>query len=84
MHALRHTPEVLNDVTLIVVDEAHHISQRKRGFLLEGLLALCQAVLSAARPVLLSAAVGNGAALTQWLDPHQPEMAFPSGFPLAR
>ncbi|MFD0437238.1 DEAD/DEAH box helicase [Streptomyces chartreusis] len=78
MHALRHTPEVLNDVTLIVVDEAHHITQRKRGFLLEGLLALCQAVPSAPRLVLLSAAVGNGAALARWLDPHQPEILFTS------
>jgi hypothetical protein len=79
MHALRHDPEhALSDVTLIVVDEAHHLAQDQRGFLLEGLLAFCQAHPSAPRLVLLSAAIGNGAALAQWLDPDEPEVLFTS------
>ncbi len=79
MHALRHDPEnALSDVTLIVIDEAHHLAQDQRGFLLEGLLAFCQAHPSAPRLVLLSAAIGNGAALAQWLDPDEPEVLFTS------
>ncbi|MEU5062239.1 MULTISPECIES: DEAD/DEAH box helicase [unclassified Streptomyces] len=79
MHALRNDPEqALKDVTLIVVDEAHHIAQGRRGFLLEGLLAFCQTHPDAPRLVLLSAAVGNGAALASWLDPATPEVLFTS------
>ncbi|MGW2918973.1 DEAD/DEAH box helicase [Streptomyces angustmyceticus] len=79
MHALRHDPQhALGDVTLIVIDEAHHLAQDQRGFLLEGLLAFCQAHPDAPRLVLLSAAVGNGAALAQWLDPDEPDVLFTS------
>ncbi|MFH8628011.1 DEAD/DEAH box helicase [Streptomyces vietnamensis] len=74
MHALRNDPEAaLNDVGLIVVDEAHHLAQAQRGFLLEGLLAYCQTHPAGPRLVLLSAAVGNRAALASWLDPERPE-----------
>ena len=79
MHALRNDPDdLLQDVTLIVIDEAHHIAQGKRGLLLEGLLAYCQTHPSAPRLVLLSAAIGNGAAIAQWLDPDHPELLFAS------
>ncbi|WP_439813256.1 DEAD/DEAH box helicase [Streptomyces sp. P9-2] len=79
MHALRNNPEqALRDVTLIVVDEAHHIAQGRRGFLLEGLLAFCQTHPDTPRLVLLSAAVGNGAALASWLDPDSPEVLYTS------
>ncbi|WP_406140253.1 DEAD/DEAH box helicase [Streptomyces anulatus] len=81
MHTLRHDPEnALSDVTLIVIDEAHHIAQDQRGFLLEGLLAFCQTHPSTPRLVLLSAAVGNGAALAHWLDPNEPEVLFTSAW----
>lgn len=82
MHALRNDPEqALKDVTLIVVDEAHHMAQGRRGFLLEGLLAFCQAHPDAPRLVLLSAAVGNGAALASWLAPGAaPEVLFTSAW----
>ncbi|WP_030395746.1 DEAD/DEAH box helicase [Kitasatospora purpeofusca] len=81
MHSLRNDPETaLKDVTLIVVDEAHHIAQGKRGFLLEGLLAFCQTYPDAPRLVLLSAAVGNGAALASWLAPGTPEVLFTSAW----
>lgn len=73
MHALRQDPvAALENIGLIVVDEAHHIQQSDRGFLLEGLLAFCQAHPRPPRLVLLSAAIGNHAALAQWLDPDQP------------
>ncbi|MFI5642664.1 DEAD/DEAH box helicase [Streptomyces goshikiensis] len=74
MHALRNDPEVaLNGVGLIVVDEAHHLAQAQRGFLLEGLLAYCQVHPASPRLVLLSAAIGNRAVLASWLDPERPE-----------
>ncbi|MFF1930232.1 DEAD/DEAH box helicase [Streptomyces sp. NPDC058228] len=74
MHALRNDPEAaLNGVGLIVVDEAHHLAQAQRGFLLEGLLAYCQVHPANPRLVLLSAAVGNRAVLASWLDPERPE-----------
>ncbi|QKW22248.1 DEAD/DEAH box helicase [Kitasatospora sp. NA04385] len=78
MHMLRHDPvEALDGVGLIVVDEAHHMAQAQRGFVLEGLLAFCQVHPGAPRLVLLSAAVGNRAALASWLDPtHPPEEVF--------
>ncbi|MEU7664358.1 DEAD/DEAH box helicase [Streptomyces lincolnensis] len=70
MHALRHDPvQTLQDVGLIVIDEAHQMAQDRRGFLLEGMLAYCQVHPAAPRMVLLSAAIGNRAALATWLAP---------------
>ncbi|MFB6525408.1 DEAD/DEAH box helicase [Streptomyces sp. NPDC056399] len=72
MHMIRNNPGgALDDVSLIVVDEAHHLTQGRRGFVLESLLALLR-TRSDIRLVLLSAAVGNGAALASWLDPTRP------------
>ncbi|MFC8406560.1 DEAD/DEAH box helicase [Streptomyces griseoincarnatus] len=73
MHALRQDAQAaLQDVGLIVVDEAHHMAHPDRGFLLEGLLAFCQAHPNPPRLTLLSAAVGNHGTLASWLDPTQP------------
>ncbi|WP_432034045.1 DEAD/DEAH box helicase [Streptomyces antibioticus] len=73
MHALRQDANAaLEDVGLIVVDEAHHMAHDERGFVLEGLLAFCQALPVPPRLILLSAAVGNHGALAAWLDPDQP------------
>lgn len=73
MHALRQDANAaLEDVGLIVVDEAHHMGHDERGFVLEGLLAFCQALPDPPRLILLSAAVGNHGALAAWLDPEQP------------
>ncbi|WP_432009396.1 DEAD/DEAH box helicase [Streptomyces bacillaris] len=73
MHALRQDANAaLEDVGLIVVDEAHHMAHGERGFVLEGLLAFCRALSNPPRLILLSAAVGNHGALAAWLDPDQP------------
>ena len=73
MHMIRNNSEMaLNDVGLIVVDEAHHLAQGQRGFVLESLLALLAAGPAEIRLVLLSAAVGNRAQLASWLDPSRP------------
>ncbi|MFD7757243.1 DEAD/DEAH box helicase [Streptomyces sp. NPDC059757] len=70
MHMIRNNSEMaLGDVGLIVVDEAHHLAQGRRGFVLESLLAFLQASTFEPRLVLLSAAVGNRGALASWLDP---------------
>ncbi|MET9499541.1 DEAD/DEAH box helicase [Streptomyces sp. NPDC006552] len=72
MHMIRNNPgAALDEVSLIVVDEAHHLAQGQRGFVLESLLALLR-TRSDIRLVLLSAAVGNRAALASWLDPARP------------
>ncbi|MFB8085036.1 DEAD/DEAH box helicase [Streptomyces sp. NPDC055992] len=72
MHMIRNNPgEALDDVSLVVVDEAHHLTQGRRGFVLESLLALLRTRHNI-RLVLLSAAVGNRAALASWLDPTRP------------
>ena len=79
MHMIRNNPEAtLEDVGLIVVDEAHHLAQGRRGFVLESLLAFLAASTYEVRLVLLSAAVGNRAQLASWLEPDRPpeEVAF--------
>jgi len=73
MHMIRNNPgEALAEVGLVVVDEAHHLGQGRRGFVLESLLTLLRAR-SDIRLVLLSAAVGNKGDIASWLDPHRPE-----------
>ncbi|MEU7340247.1 DEAD/DEAH box helicase [Streptomyces sp. NPDC007074] len=73
MHMIRNSPgEALTDVGLIVVDEAHHLGQGRRGFVLESLLTLLQ-TRSNIRLVLLSAAVGNKGDIASWIEPHRPE-----------
>ncbi|MFF6835921.1 DEAD/DEAH box helicase [Streptomyces sp. NPDC012438] len=79
MHMIRNNPEAaLDDVGLIVIDEAHHLAQGRRGFVLESLLTFLVASTYDVRLVLLSAAVGNRAQLASWLEPDRPpqEVAF--------
>ncbi|MFE2846765.1 DEAD/DEAH box helicase [Streptomyces scopuliridis] len=79
MHMIRNNSEMaMDDVGLIVVDEAHHLAQGRRGFVLESLLAFLKVTTFEPRLVLLSAAVGNRGALASWLDPSRPpdEVAF--------
>ncbi|PAX83397.1 DEAD/DEAH box helicase [Streptomyces albidoflavus] len=73
MHMIRSGPEAaLDGVGLIVVDEAHHLAQGRRGFILESALGLLRASTSNIRLVLLSAAVGNRGDIASWLDPERP------------
>ncbi|OIJ62866.1 DEAD/DEAH box helicase [Streptomyces mangrovisoli] len=73
MHMIRNNPDAaLADVGLVVVDEAHHLGQGRRGLVLESLLTLLQ-TRSDIRLVLLSAAVGNKGDIASWLDPQRPE-----------
>ncbi|WP_234347610.1 DEAD/DEAH box helicase [Streptomyces specialis] len=73
MHMIRSDAEAaLDGVGLIVVDEAHHLAQDRRGFVLESLLALLRASTNDVRLVLLSAAVGNRGDIASWLAPDQP------------
>ncbi|MFE7560190.1 DEAD/DEAH box helicase [Kitasatospora sp. NPDC057500] len=73
MHMIRNNPEgALEDVGLVVVDEAHHLGQGDRGFVLESLLALLKARADI-RLILLSAAVGNKGDIASWLDPTRDE-----------
>lgn len=65
---LRIGAEFLEDISLVVVDEAHHIEEGTRGVLLELYLARLRATLSAdARYVLLSAVAPNIGEMTTWM-----------------
>lgn len=73
LSALRRDPtEVLAKYGLFVFDEAHHISDRERGFVLEQALSFLHAHTADThhRIVLLSAALGNDAAVRAWFS-HQ-------------
>lgn len=65
---LRVDPEFLEEVRLVVVDEAHHIEQPSRGVLLEFYLwRVRQMIPDDARVVQLSAVAPNIDELTDWL-----------------
>jgi superfamily II DNA/RNA helicase len=65
---LRIGAEFLGDVSLVVVDEAHHIEDGTRGVLLELYLARLRVALATkARYVLLSAVAPNIRELTDWV-----------------
>ena len=60
--------EFLGEVSLVVVDEAHHIEDGTRGVLLELYLARLRSTLAAhARYVLLSAVAPNIREITDWI-----------------
>jgi superfamily II DNA/RNA helicase len=65
---LRIGAEFLQEVSLVIVDEAHHIEDGTRGVLLELYLARLRAALAgSARYVLLSAVAPNIAEITNWM-----------------
>ena len=71
---LRNDPDgFLDEFGLVIVDEAHLISDGDRGWSLEATLtflhALGQIDARAPRLILLSAALGNRAHIQQWIDP---------------
>ena len=64
---LRANPELAERCRLVVVDEAHHISDIDRGPRLESLVARLITQWPNAKPVLLSAFLPNAAELQAWL-----------------
>ena len=71
---LRNDPDgFLNEFGLVIVDEAHLISDGDRGWSLEATLTFLHALeridARAPRLILLSAALGNRAHIQQWIDP---------------
>lgn len=66
MNALRQAPDdVVNRFDLFIIDEVHLLAQQGgRGLLLEGLLAVLDAI--GARLILLSGVIGNAASLAAW------------------
>lgn len=76
-HLLRRDPEdVLDRFSMFVIDEAHLLAQRDRGFLLEWLLAVLAT--TDARLILLSGVMGNADKVAAWLDPTRPDVLFSS------
>jgi len=72
------SPQILNTVGLVVVDELHMIGDPTRGPDLELLLTMIKAAKSKPRIIGLSAVIGNGKPLAEWLgatlvfDKHRP------------
>lgn len=67
---LRIGAPILADVSLVIVDEAHHLENQTRGVLLELYLTRLKAHFAEqARYVLLSAVAPNIGQLTTWVDP---------------
>jgi len=62
---LRHSPEWVKDVKLVVADEVHLIGSYDRGATLEMILSH---MLGRAQILALSATVGNAEELAEWLD----------------
>lgn len=65
---LRHRAPWIQDIRCVVVDEIHLLNDEHRGPTLEVVLTLLQRRLSEAQIVGLSATIGNGDALAEWLD----------------
>ena len=66
---LRSNPDLAARCRLVVVDEAHHISDPDRGARLEALIALLLTKRPEAKLVLLSAFMPNAVELQTWLGP---------------
>ncbi len=65
--ALRRKPELLQQLRVVICDEAHSIGADARGVRLEGLLTRLKAGRQAPRIVLLSAAIRRTQALQHWI-----------------
>ncbi|MEX1171255.1 MAG: DEAD/DEAH box helicase [Chloroflexota bacterium] len=64
---LRTSPDLGANLRLVVVDEAHHIGDARRGATLETLIALLRTKWPQAKPVLLSAFMPNVEVVREWL-----------------
>lgn len=65
---IRHKASWLNDIGCIVVDEAHNITERGRGIVLEILLTRLKLLCKNARIVCLSAVMSNAEDVARWLN----------------
>src|SRR5260370_23247282 len=69
---LRNDPKgVLDEYSLFVIDEAHLIGERDRGWTLEATLSFLhhETRETTHRIIVISAAIGNRVEIQQWLDP---------------
>lgn len=72
-HLLRHDADsVMDRFGMFIFDEAQLIKETGRGFLLESVIALLDYLTTDTdhQIALISAAMGNGGAIAQWLDPN--------------
>ncbi len=65
---LRHRPDWLNSISLVVADEAHIINSEDRGPVLEGLLTRLLVEFPNIRILLLSATIKNTDDFSRWLN----------------
>lgn len=71
-YLLRHdTAAVLEQFGMFIFDEAQHLKETGRGFILESVIALLDYLTRQTdhKIVLISAAMGNAGAIARWLDP---------------
>jgi hypothetical protein len=66
---LRHEPELVDRLALVIVDEGHMVADPARGLRLELLVSRLRQVAPAARLLLLSAVLPNYEELAAWLEP---------------
>jgi len=65
---VRHRPEWLSRVSLVVIDEIHYIDDSDRGPVLESLVAKLRLMIPEVRLIGMSATIGNPKDLAKWLD----------------
>ncbi len=65
---LRHKPNWLNEVSLVVIDEIHYIDDPERGPVLEALIAMLRELEGSIQILGLSATIGNPYEIAEWLD----------------
>ncbi len=65
---LRNTPSLLNELSVLVVDEIHFVGEPERGSLLETLLARILTLADGAQIIALSATVPNAGIIAKWLN----------------
>lgn len=76
LYILRQSPTLVNDIGIVVYDEAHQFDSGSRGVTYELLLTEIRAMLSAAaQTVLVSAVIRNGRAVADWLIGPEAEIA---------
>ncbi len=65
---IRHQPEWMNDIGIIVIDEVHLVNDFNRGPTLEMVIAKLKHLLPAAQIIALSATISNADEIAGWLE----------------